>query len=257
MMVTVVHLISGFHSHHIYVYRRRLLPPKEHAECCSLHQGKHISPSLTDWIQPDTYHELGCTLGVYTVEVWRMGADPCEPAVLWITELKNIEVFPEAHQVPLETSEEPMQLGGARMHRQCREQKRGKDLLSLSEQNYGVGDRELLAMKLALEEWRHWLEGARHPFTVITDHKNLEYLQTTKRLNSRQARWFLFFSRIVFRVTYRLGEKRADELSQQHHAEAQSSSQEPVLPPSCFLAAVTWDIDRSIEAMNPHPQCPA
>ncbi|KAK1797764.1 hypothetical protein P4O66_008117 [Electrophorus voltai] len=130
--------------------------------------------------------------------------------------------------------------------------------LSPSEWNYGVGDRELLAMKLTLEEWRHWLEGVRHPFTVITDHKNLEYLQTTKRLNSRQARWSLFFSRFAFRVTYRLGEKnvRADALTQKHHAEAQSSSQEPVIPPSCFLAAVTWDIDCSIEAVNPHPQCP-
>ncbi|KAG5285846.1 hypothetical protein AALO_G00008160 [Alosa alosa] len=44
--------------------------------------------------------------------------------------------------------------------------------------NYDVGDRELLAIKLALDEWRHWLEGA-HPFVVWTDHKN--------RLNSRQA----------------------------------------------------------------------
>ncbi len=33
--------------------------------------------------------------------------------------------------------------------------------------------RELLAIKLALEEWHHWLEGAQHPFSVITNHKNL------------------------------------------------------------------------------------
>ncbi|KAK3545818.1 hypothetical protein QTP70_015178 [Hemibagrus guttatus] len=44
------------------------------------------------------------------------------------------------------------------------------------ESNYDIGNRELLAVKLALEEWRHWLEGARHPFLVLTDHKNLEYL---------------------------------------------------------------------------------
>ncbi len=31
--------------------------------------------------------------------------------------------------------------------------------LSSTERNYHVGDRELLAVKLALEEWRHWLEG--------------------------------------------------------------------------------------------------
>jgi len=65
--------------------------------------------------------------------------------------------------------------------------------LSLAEQNYDVGNWQLLAIKLALEEWRHWLEGAKQPFTVWTDHKNLTYLQNAKRLNSHQARWSLFF----------------------------------------------------------------
>ncbi len=41
--------------------------------------------------------------------------------------------------------------------------------LTSAEQNDDIGNRELLAIKLALEEWRHWLEGANHPFTVITD----------------------------------------------------------------------------------------
>lgn len=45
--------------------------------------------------------------------------------------------------------------------------------LSPAEQNYNIGNRELLAIKLVLEEWGHWLEGARHPFVVLTDHKNL------------------------------------------------------------------------------------
>ncbi|KAI2647782.1 Transposon Tf2-8 polyprotein [Labeo rohita] len=37
--------------------------------------------------------------------------------------------------------------------------------LSPAEQNYDVGNRELLAIKLALEEWCHWLEGAIHQIT--------------------------------------------------------------------------------------------
>lgn len=52
--------------------------------------------------------------------------------------------------------------------------------LTLVEQNYDIGNRELLAIKLALEEWRHWLEGTHHPFQVLTDHRNLEYLQDAK-----------------------------------------------------------------------------
>jgi hypothetical protein len=38
--------------------------------------------------------------------------------------------------------------------------------LSPVEGNYDVGDRELLAVIKALKAWRHWLEGARHPFLI-------------------------------------------------------------------------------------------
>lgn len=34
------------------------------------------------------------------------------------------------------------------------------------EKNYNIGKMELLAVKLALEEWHHWLEGAKVLFWV-------------------------------------------------------------------------------------------
>ncbi len=37
--------------------------------------------------------------------------------------------------------------------------------LSPAERNYDIGNRELLAVKLALEEWRHWLEGSGVPLS--------------------------------------------------------------------------------------------
>lgn len=74
--------------------------------------------------------------------------------------------------------------------------------LSSTERNYDTGNRELRAVKLALEEWRHWLEGAEKPFTVWTNHRNLAYIQWAKRLNSHQARWALFCSHFNFTLTY-------------------------------------------------------
>lgn len=65
------------------------------------------------------------------------------------------------------------------------------------------GERELLVVKLALEEWKHWLECAKEPFQGWTDHKNLEYLCTAKRLNPREARWALFFCWFNFVLSYR------------------------------------------------------
>lgn len=63
------------------------------------------------------------------------------------------------------------------------------EVLSSAECNYNVGNQEL---RLALEEWHHWLEGTSSLFIVWTDHRNLEYIRSAKRLNSRQARWALF-----------------------------------------------------------------
>jgi len=60
--------------------------------------------------------------------------------------------------------------------------------LSLVEQNYEIHDKEMLAIICALEEWRHFLEGACYPVEIWTDHKNLEYFMMAKKLNHRQAR---------------------------------------------------------------------
>ncbi len=122
--------------------------------------------------------------------------------------------------------------------------------LSPAEQNYDIGDRELLAIKLALEEWRHWLEGAQHPFEVITDHKNLQYLRDAKRLNPRQARWALFFTRFRFTVTYRPGHKnlKADALSRLHQPDPSPDCPEPILSPTVFVCPIEWALDDQIRA---------
>ncbi|KAL0185442.1 hypothetical protein M9458_021139, partial [Cirrhinus mrigala] len=81
--------------------------------------------------------------------------------------------------------------------------------LSRAERNYDIGNRELLGVRLALGEWCHWLEGSAQPFLVWTDHKNLEYVRSAKRLSSRQARWALFFDRFNFTLSYRPESKNA------------------------------------------------
>lgn len=104
--------------------------------------------------------------------------------------------------------------------------------LSPAERNYDIGNRELLAVKLALEEWWYWLEGTKEPFMVWTDHKNLEYLRTT------------------------------DALSRQFQ-KGEDPNKEPVtiLPPSCVIATLTWDIKERVRIATegqPGPSaCPA
>ena len=48
---------------------------------------------------------------------------------------------------------------------------------SSAQHNYDIYDHELLAVILALKEWRQYLQGTMHLITVITDHKNLSYIK--------------------------------------------------------------------------------
>ena len=70
--------------------------------------------------------------------------------------------------------------------------------LSAVEWNYEIHDKEMLVVIQALEDWHHFLEGAHHKFEMWTDHKNLEYFITAKKLNCCQAQWSLYLSRFNF-----------------------------------------------------------
>ncbi|KAK3511404.1 hypothetical protein QTP70_007228 [Hemibagrus guttatus] len=133
--------------------------------------------------------------------------------------------------------------------------------LSPAERNYDIRNRELLAVKLALEEWRHWLEGAKHPFTVLTDHKNLEYLRAAKRLNPRQARWALFFTRFNVTISYRPGSKntKVDTLSRMFAPKESPETPEPILPENIIVNPITWSeetLPPADASTNTPPGCP-
>ncbi|KAI3363566.1 hypothetical protein L3Q82_012177 [Scortum barcoo] len=130
--------------------------------------------------------------------------------------------------------------------------------LSPSERNYSIGDRELRAVKLALEEWQHWLEGASPPFIIWTDHRNLEYLKSAKRLNARQAHWSLIFSRFNFSLSYCPDFKSAkpDALSRMFFPEEEPAVPETILPTKCFVGAALMDIEPQVlkaQSQEPGP----
>src|SRR5712692_4332331 len=58
-----------------------------------------------------------------------------------------------------------------------------------AEQNYEIYNKEMLAIMMALDEWRQYLLGLEEEFEVWTDHLNLIYFQKPQKLNRRQARW--------------------------------------------------------------------
>ncbi len=111
--------------------------------------------------------------------------------------------------------------------------------LSPAERNYDIEQSSL--------PWRNsvqWLEGSGVPFIIWIDHKNLEYIKSAKRLNSRQARWALFFGRFDFSICYRPGSKniKPDALSRIFDHSDRPSFSEPIVPQRIFVSAVTWEV---------------
>ena len=84
-----------------------------------------------------------------------------------------------------------------------------------TEVNYDVHDKEMMAIAAAFKEWEHLLMSVHDEITVFSDHKNLEYFNSTKVLNCRQHRWAEFLQPFRFNVVYREGclNEKADTLS--------------------------------------------
>lgn len=118
-------------------------------------------------------------------------------------------------------------------------------LVPFWQKGYDMGDRELLVVKLALEEWHHWLEGALHHFIIWADHKNLTNLKCAKRLNSCQAQWSLFFACFNFfpLLPSRLQEHQAESTLPSVILWLQTAG---ILPSTCRVVSLSWEIKETI-----------
>ena len=59
--------------------------------------------------------------------------------------------------------------------------------LTSTERNYDIYKRELLAIMKTLAHWRQYLIWTPKPFTILTDHANLLYWKSPRKLNRRTA----------------------------------------------------------------------
>jgi hypothetical protein len=73
----------------------------------------------------------------------------------------------------------------------------------------------MTAIMAAFKEWEHLLRSVEDQVVVYSDHKNLEYFNSSKILNRRQHRWAEFLQPFNFKVIYREGRlnEKADTLS--------------------------------------------
>ena len=84
-----------------------------------------------------------------------------------------------------------------------------------AKRNYEIYDKEMLAIMVALDEWRHHLLGAKLQFEIWTDHQNLTYFKKPQKMNRRQARWITKLQEYNFTLHHKPGKTnvKADLLS--------------------------------------------
>jgi hypothetical protein len=87
--------------------------------------------------------------------------------------------------------------------------------LSPAECNYKIHDKELLAIIRGMKAWDAELRSVTDPFTILSDHSNLQYFFTKRRLTERQFRWWETMLRYRFKLKFRPGQQspRPDALS--------------------------------------------
>ena len=81
-------------------------------------------------------------------------------------------------------------------------------MLNRAERNYWVTDKELLAVKFFVVQYKHYLLGRR--FLIRTDHQALRWLFSLKEPKSWVARWIELLSAYDFKIEYWPGKKHSN-----------------------------------------------
>lgn len=115
-----------------------------------------------------------------------------------------------------------------------------------AEINYHAGEKELLAIVSAFQHWRHYLLGAQHPVTVLSDHSNLKAFTSKRILSHRLARWAQILSDFDFVIKHVPGSSNtcADALSRRSDyvpsgEEKASRPQEFVIRPEQLISTIS------------------
>lgn len=136
----------------------------------------------------------------------------------------ELDVWRKEREIVLETDASKVAAGYILMQKD----EKGKEYLigygshkfKKAELNYGITERELLAIVLGVERYEHYLRGRK--FKVITDHSALVQLNKKSEAgNERMQRWMEKLGEYNMEIEYRKGEEKiaADALSRKYGEE--------------------------------------
>ena len=125
---------------------------------------------------------------------------------------------------------------------------------SLVEYNYDIYACELLAIILALSQWKHYLQGTSFPISIITNHKNLSYIKDPCKLSHCQAHWTLFLQDFHIEWVVTLGSHMgpADTLSRKDAQDTSfDNADTSIVPDSVIINALNLELSSAITESTP------
>src|SRR5260221_8982919 len=92
----------------------------------------------------------------------------------------------------------------------------------------------------AFKNWQHFLEGSAEVINTVTDHKNLEYFTSSKKLSHCQARWAEFLGQFNMKVQFRLGRlgSKPDALTHRWDVYMEGDNPEPAVTNICLVFTI-------------------
>ncbi len=119
-----------------------------------------------------------------------------------------------------------------------------------TKQNYDIYEREFLGVVKVLEHWCPYLIWTDQLFVIETDHENLTYWKSPRKLTGRMVRWHEKLQDYNFKILHIPGKMNtpANALSQPSRQDIQESTKEvSLIPPEAFLRIFRPDSDDSLE----------
>ena len=110
--------------------------------------------------------------------------------------------------------------------------------MNQAERNYTITDQECLAVIWAVKYFHHYL--GLQPFTIVTDHAALKWLQTSHIPKGRRARWMMELQQYDYQIKHRPGKTNAN-------ADALSRMYNDFEEQECFMVLTQDDDNEPLE----------
>jgi hypothetical protein len=103
----------------------------------------------------------------------------------------------------------------------------------------------------SLAHWQLYLGWTKEPFTILTNHANLQYWKAPRNLNWRTARWHVDLQEYDYEIQHVLGKANipADVLSRPPGADQgeKDNQQITILPPHRFVNMIRTEEEPSVD----------